>query len=84
MVLICVNFSYAQESKPANDTMVIQIVELDYADAEQLASVLRPFLSKGGQIIAYRPTNSLIIKDKKSIVEALIKVIKGKFDPSDR
>jgi type II secretory pathway component GspD/PulD (secretin) len=57
--------------------MVIQIVELEHADAEQLAETLRPFLSPHGRIVAYGPNNSLIIKDRKSIVEALVRVIKG-------
>ena len=69
--------SFAQNQRPADDPMVIQIIELDYADAEDLARVLTPFLSKDGRISAYGPTNSLIIKDRKSVVEALVKVIKG-------
>jgi type II secretory pathway component GspD/PulD (secretin) len=73
--------SFAQDSAPPGDPIVIQIIELEYADAEQLAKTLKPFLSPQGRIVAYGPDNSLIIKDRKSIVEALVKVIKGKLEP---
>ncbi len=71
----------AQETVIPGDPIIIQIIELEYADAEQLAETLKPLLSPQGRITAYGPSNSLIIKDRKSIVEALVKVIKGKLEP---
>jgi general secretion pathway protein D len=60
--------------------MVIKVIRLDHADVERLASVLRPFLTKEGQITAYPPTNTLIIRDRGSLVEQLVRVIKGTGD----
>jgi type II secretory pathway component GspD/PulD (secretin) len=77
LALICSGNSFSQYAGPRDDPIVIQIVELDYADAEDLARVLTPFLSKDGTIAAYGPTNSLIIKDRKSVVRELVRVIKG-------
>ena len=71
--------SFSQYPAPRDEPIVIQIVQLEHADAEELAEVLRPFLSKDGSITAYGPANSLIIKDRKSIVRELVKVIKGKL-----
>ena len=71
----------AQQSAIPGDPIVIRIIELEYADAEQLAETLKPLLSPQGRITAYGPSNSLIIKDRKSIVEALVEVIKGKLEP---
>ena len=45
--------SLAQNQRPAADPIVLQIIELDYADAEDLARVLTPFLSRDGRISAY-------------------------------
>lgn len=70
----------AQEQKPLEDPIVIQVIELDYANAEHLASVLAPLLSKEGHVVPYRPTNSLIIKDRASVVKRLMEIIKGKSE----
>ena len=80
-LLICAQPLWAQESPLLQDPIVLRIIELDYADAEQLAITLRPLLSPRGRITAYEPNNSLIIKDRKLIVEALVKVIKGTSEP---
>ena len=82
-ILICSNYSYSQFPAPRNEPVVIKIVQLEHADAEDLAEVLRPFLSKDGSITAYRPANTLIIKDRKSIVRELVKVIKGSLAKED-
>ncbi len=67
----------AQKQVPPEDRVVIQVVQLDYADAEHLASVLAPLLSPQGRIVAYSRTNSLIIKDRASVVKMLVEIIKG-------
>lgn len=63
--------------------IILCLVSLEYADAEQLVDVLAPFLSPQGKIGAYSPTNMLIIKDQPEVVKMLIKVIKGKADLSE-
>jgi type II secretory pathway component GspD/PulD (secretin) len=75
--------SFSQYAGPKDDPIVIQIIELDHAAAEDLAGVLQPFLSKDGRITAYPPGNILIIKDRKSIVAQLVKVIKGRLANGD-
>ena len=80
-VLIHSQLLNAQQPATPGDPIIIQIIELEYADAEQLAETLKPLLSPQGRITAYGPSNSLIIKDRKSIVEALVEVIKGKSRP---
>ena len=39
----------------------ITIVRLKWADAEELAAILRPILPEGYKVIAYPPLNALII-----------------------
>ena len=69
--------AYAQPISPYRDPIVIQVIPLNYADAEHLASVLSPLLTKDGTIVAYAPTNTLIIQDRRSLVGELVRVIKG-------
>ena len=75
--------SFSQYTGPKGDPIVIQIIELEHAAAEDLAGVLQPFLSKDGRITAYASGNILIIKDRKSIVAELVKVIKGRLAKGD-
>ena len=71
--------AFSQYHGPRDDPIIIQIIELDHADAEELVKVLEPFLSQDGRITAYGPGNILIIKDRRSIVRDLVKVLKGKL-----
>lgn len=75
--LASLEFSKAQASAPGGGPIVIQVVELEYAEAHQLATVLAPLLSPEGRILAHSPTNSLLIEDRASIVKRMVKIIKG-------
>ena len=70
----------AQPKEAGREQTVICLVPLEYADAEQLAAVLKPFLSPSGKIVSYGPTNTLIIRDRPSVVKMLLKAIKGDPD----
>lgn len=70
----------AEAKAPKGDPIVMRVVELDYADADHLAGVLAPLLSPEGRILANSRTNSLIIKDRASIVKSLVEIIKGPGD----
>jgi len=72
--------AYAQKQRPPGDRVVIQVIQLDYADAENLATVLAPLLSPEGRMVADSRTNSLIIKDRASVVRRLLEVITGPID----
>ena len=80
LTLICSGISFSQNPGPRNEPIIIQIVQLDHANAEELARVLQPFLSKDGRIAAYGPGNKLIIRDRESIVRELVKALKGRME----
>ncbi|MEM2983078.1 MAG: secretin N-terminal domain-containing protein [Candidatus Bathyarchaeia archaeon] len=63
-----------------NDPVIIELIRLDYANAEELARVLAPLLSKDGRIVSYGPANSLIIKDRASIVKRIMEIVKGRSE----
>jgi type II secretory pathway component GspD/PulD (secretin) len=79
LVLLAPGFSRAQEKTTSpGGTIIVCMIQLEHADAEYLASILEPFLSPQGSIVPYVHTNTLIIKDRASIVNMLAKIIKGK------
>lgn len=77
ILLVVPQASNDQAKAASGDRIVIQVIQLDYADAEDLASVVAPLLSPEGRVVAYTPTNCLIIKDKASVVNRLVRIIKG-------
>ena len=70
--------SAAQMEKTPTGRLVVCMIQLDHADAEHLATILKPFLSPDGSLTPYAPTNTLIIKDRQAVVNMLSEVIKGK------
>ena len=77
ITLASIHSASTQAKAPKGDPIVIQVIELDYADADNLAVVLAPLLSPEGRIVAYSRTNSLIIKDRVYVVKSLVQIIKG-------
>ena len=77
LLMIPACFSLARAQTAPAERVVVCMIQLEHADAEELAAVLKPLLSPAGTIAAYKPTNTLIIKDRASVVEKLSIVIKG-------
>jgi type II secretory pathway component GspD/PulD (secretin) len=73
--------SQAETTGAPREPIITQVIELNYADTNQLAATLSPLLSKHGSIVAYAQTNTLIIRDKKSLIEKLVRIIRGPLDP---
>ena len=63
---------------PALKLVWMQVASMPGQDLQELAAVLEPFLSPEGTIAPYGPTNTLIIRDRLSVVEQLSTAIKGK------
>ena len=78
LILVFAGLSTAQSEKSPGGRIVVCMIQLEHADAESLASVLQPFLSPEGSLTSYKPTNTLIIRDRETVVNMLSKVIKGK------
>jgi len=71
-------FSLAQLEKKPGEHIVVCMIQLEHADAEELAAVLEPLLSPEGSIVPCRPTNTLIIRDRATVVDKLSIAIKGR------
>jgi hypothetical protein len=79
LVVLPVRIPHAQQKQPSSgERVVVCMIQIEHADAENLATVLKPFLSPQGSIVAYALTNTLIIRDRASIVNMLAETIKGK------
>src|SRR5262245_46640923 len=60
---------------PTSESFVTQLIPLQYADANDIRGLLTPLVSKESSLLAYAPTNSLIVTDTVSNINRLLKII---------
>ena len=63
-----------QQLQSREGNIIVCIIELDHAGADDLAKTLKPLLSSKARLIPYQRTNTLIIKDREAIVNMLSKI----------
>ena len=58
-----------------DDRIITQLVPLLYADSQEVRKLLAPLVSKQGVVIAYDPTDTLIITDFQSNIQRLLHIV---------
>ncbi len=66
-----------EEAGSPGDSVVTQIIPLRYADPNEIKKLFTPLVSKSSVILAYTPTNTLIITDVHSNVKRLLRILKA-------
>ena len=66
-----------------SDEFVTQIVATNNVSAAQLVSILRPLMPQSGHLVAYPPTNILIISDRANNVSRMMRIIQRIDQTSD-
>jgi general secretion pathway protein D len=61
----------------ASDEFVTQLIPLEYADPNEIRALLTPLVSKQSSLLAYPPTNTLILTDLSSNISRLLKIIRA-------
>lgn len=62
-------------SARAEDRFVVELVKVEHISAEEIAKVLQPFVSPGGDVIAYPRGNLIILTDLAGNVERLKELV---------
>lgn len=57
------------------DQFVTRITRLDYVDANEIITLVRPLFSKEGHVVPYKQTNTLIMTDLKTNLYRILKII---------
>lgn len=65
-----------EEAQSPTDKVVTQLVPLRYADPNELKRLFAPLVSKSSVVLAYPPTNMLIITDVYSNIKRLMGILK--------
>ena len=60
-----------------DDRVVTQLIPLKFADCDEIKKLFAPLISKSSVILAYPPTNMLIVTDIFSNIQRLIHILKA-------
>ncbi len=66
-----------QEAGSPEDKVVTQLIPLRYALPNEIKKLFAPLISKSSVILAYAPTNTLIVTDVYSNILRLLKILKS-------
>lgn len=66
-----------EESGSPEDRVVTQLIPLKYADPAEIKKLFAPLISKNSIILAYPPTNMLIVTDVYSNIMRLLRILKA-------
>lgn len=61
---------------PDDDSLITQVIRLQYADATQLMALIRPLVSPNSQVTAYAPGNMLLVTDSASNVRRVEQIVR--------
>jgi general secretion pathway protein D len=70
-----VRFGNNPSEIPLNDSLVTQIIPLNYADVGDVSQIVQPLLATGAQMSTYPKTNSIVITDTSSNIHHIAKII---------
>jgi general secretion pathway protein D len=66
-----------ESSGTSDDRIVTQVIPLKYANAVLISRLFVPLISKSSVLMAYPPTNTLIVTDLHSNIQRLLRMIKA-------
>lgn len=69
------NIETVDDGAPPGDRFVTRLIRLAHVDAQTVSGILAPLVSKDSSIVAYAPTNTLIVIDSYSNIERLVRII---------
>jgi general secretion pathway protein D len=61
---------------PASDRFITRLIPLRYIDAEGITNTLRPLVSKDASMVAYAPTNTVILTDAGTNIARILDILR--------
>ncbi|HME70531.1 MAG TPA: type II secretion system secretin GspD [Myxococcota bacterium] len=72
-----INTVAAPSPTPNRDTFVTRLIPLHYIDAEAITNSLKPLVSKDAAMVAYAPTNTVILTDSASNIRRVLSILEA-------
>jgi len=73
------NIETIKDNRPSanRDQFVTRLIPLLYIDAEDITNTIKPLVSKDASMVAYRPTNTIILTDTASNIRRLLSILEA-------
>jgi general secretion pathway protein D len=68
-----------EETTPYSDRFITRLIPLRYIDAQAITDTLKPLVSKDASMMAYPPTNTVILTDSATNIQRILDLI-GSID----
>ncbi len=62
---------------PDSDRFITRLIPLRYIDAEAITATLKPLVSKDASMVAYAPTNTVILTDAATNIGRLLEILES-------
>jgi general secretion pathway protein D len=66
-----------RQPSPNRDLFVTRLIPLRYIDAEDITNTLKPLVSKDAALVAYPPTNTMILTDTAANIRRLLSILEA-------
>ncbi len=63
-------------ASPIRDHFVTRLIPLLYIDADSITNTIKPLVSKDASMVAYAPTNTIILTDTSTNIRRLLTILK--------
>ncbi len=73
------NVEIIQDDRPSpnRDHFVTRLIPLLYIDAEAITNTIKPLVSKDASMVAYPPTNTIILTDTATNIRRLLRILEA-------
>jgi general secretion pathway protein D len=61
---------------PGSDRFITRLIPLRYIDAEAISNTLKPLVSKDASMVAYAPTNTIILTDSGTNIARILDILR--------
>jgi len=65
----------SRRATPNRDQYVTRLIPLQYIDAEAITNTIKPLVSKDASMVAYAPTNTVILTDSASNIRRILAIL---------
>jgi len=72
-----VSTAVGTRTAPDTDRFVTRLIPLRFIDAEAISNTLKPLVSKEAALVAYAPTNTLILTDSAANINRILEILES-------